>query len=333
MLFPAHGECGSFEEKNMEKSRLICIAGPTGSGKTAASLHLAQQLMGCGRKPVIINADSRQTYADFPIITAQPSEVEQATCPHLLYGYLATSEKTSAGRWAEKAGAVIEEAFANGQQPVLVGGTGLYMRALLDGMAEIPEPKPDVSVRLEAECAKRGPQSLHKRLGTIDPDYAARIHPNDRQRVVRALEVWESTGRTFTAWHQSTPKTGMLGERLNDLAVLRLGVGLSLTELTPMLASRIRTMLNAGALEEARAALRRYPDTSAPGWTGIGCAETAAHLTGNMTLDTCIAQWTQNTRAYAKRQWTWFRADPRLSWYSPHQNELLTAQAMAFLNS
>lgn len=320
----------------MERLKIICIAGPTGSGKTAASLHLAQTLMACGRQPVIINADSRQTYADFPIITAQPSPEERAVCPHLLYGYLATTEKSSAGRWAEKAADVIKSAIAKGQQPVLVGGTGLYLRALLDGMAEIPAPDPAVSARLDDECAKLGPQLLHQRLDTIDPDYAGRIHPNDRQRVVRALEVWESTGKTFTQWHHTTPDRGMLGIALADkgeLDILRLGVGIPLNELSPLLVTRIDAMLDAGALDEARTAMLRCPDTSAPGWTGIGCAETATYLNGTNSLSDCITQWGQNTRAYAKRQWTWFRADQRIRWYLPSQISSMTDHALSFLRS
>lgn len=309
----------------MKAPGLICLAGPTGSGKTAAALSLARRLERAGQRAVVINADSRQIYADFPLITAQPSAAERAVCPHLLYGYLPTTAKSSAGRWAEKARTALAEADAQGRVPVLVGGTGLYLRALLDGMADIPAPSPAISARLLDECRGAGAAALHARLSGIDPDYASRIHPHDRQRVVRALEVWESTGRSFSWWHSRTPPP-------LDRPVLRLGVGLPLDELTPLLRDRILTMLKAGALDEARAALTRCPDTTAPGWTGIGCAELAAHLMGRLRLDECVDLWTRKTRAYAKRQWTWFRADARIVWHRPGDGNALADRALEFLD-
>lgn len=306
------------------RGRILCVVGPTGSGKTAASLHLARMLTAMGLKPAVINADSRQTYRDFPVITAQPAREDREVCPHLLYGYLETTEKSSAGRWAERAGAILAEILSSGGIPLLVGGTGLYLRALLDGMADIPAPDPAVCERLEAACREQGPADLHRRLQAVDPAYAARIHPHDRQRVLRALEVWESTGRTFSEWHRLTPPPA-------GLKVLRLGIGLPLPELTPLLGARIRAMLEAGALDEARAAQIRCPDTSAPGWSGIGCAELAAHLAGDLDLDACVDLWTRHTRAYAKRQWTWFRADSRVVWLRPQEYGKMEKLARTFL--
>lgn len=303
---------------------LICLAGPTGSGKTAAALHLASMLQRQGLAPTVINADSRQVYADFPLITAQPSPEERAVCPHALYGYLTTTEKSSAGRWADRARGALAEVADQKGIPLLVGGTGLYLKALLDGMADIPAPDPDVSARLLDECRILGAPALHERLRGIDPPYAARIHPNDRQRIVRALEVWESTGNTFTWWHAQTPPP-------LDVPILRLGIGLPLEELTPRLRGRILSMLEAGALDEARAALLRCPDTAAPGWTGIGCAELAAHLNGGLGLGACVDLWARNTRAYAKRQWTWFRADGRIQWVRPGAWDALEQAARQFL--
>lgn len=309
----------------MNPSGLICLAGPTGCGKTAAALRLARLLGRAGRSAVVVNADSRQVYADFPLITAQPSAEERAACPHLLYGYLPTTDKSSAGRWADRARAALARVDAEGGVPLLVGGTGLYLKALLDGMADIPAPDPAVSARLLDECEARGAPALHARLTDIDPVYAARIHPHDRQRIVRALEVWESTGKTFTWWHAHTPPPP-------PRPVLRLGVGLPLDELTPLLRARILAMLEAGALDEARVALARCPDTSAPGWSGIGCAELAAHLDGRLSLDACVELWTRNTRAYAKRQWTWFRADDRILWQRPGEWDVLERRAAEFLH-
>lgn len=277
---------------------VFCLAGPTGCGKTEAALALAEALNG-----EVVNTDSRQVYADFPLITAQPSPEERSRCPHHLYGFLETSRKISAGRWADMAVRVIREIHARGRLPLLVGGTGLYFQSLLHGIAEIPPIDPEITARLTARLEREGAPTLHAELARRDPDYAARIHPNDRQRIVRALEVLEGTGRTFSWWHVNAmpvpPCAGPLACFMPDLDAL-----------APRLARRIDLMLRAGALEEARAALRRCDDPAAPGWSGIGCAELFAHMRGELSLEACKALWFKNTRAYAKRQLTWFRARP-----------------------
>lgn len=304
---------------------LICLAGPTGSGKTAAALYLAAMLEKLGRPVTVINADSRQVYRDFPIITAQPTKHERQVCPHKLYGWLETTRKISAGQWADMAAAAIHDTLNEGRLPMLVGGTGFYMRALLDGIAAIPAVDPSITARLTKECEEKGAPFLHERLLTIDPDYAAKIHPNDSQRNIRALEVWEGTGKSFTWWHSQTPPPAAWN-------ILRLGVGLPLQELTPFLEHRIELMIEQGALDEARRALEICSDTTAPGWTGIGCAETAAFLAGKLSLPDCINLWAKNTRAYAKRQWTWFRADKRIRWFRPGETEMMESAVREFLN-
>ena len=304
--------------------RLLCLVGPTGSGKTAAALYLASVLETVGMPVTVINADSRQVYRDFPIITAQPSMEERAVCPHKLYGWLESTSKISAGQWAELAEAAIRETLAEGRIPMLVGGTGFYVRSLLDGIADIPDADPEVSRRLLEECERLGSPVLHERLSGIDPAYAAKIHPNDSQRTVRALEVWESTGRTFTWWHEQTPPPA-------PYDVLRVGIGLPLQELTPFLERRISIMMDMGAMDEAIKALRLCPDIEAPAWSGIGCAETAAFLKGSISLEDCLDRWKRNTRAYAKRQWTWFRADKRILWHRPGEHAAVEAQVRGFL--
>lgn len=309
-------------------SHIICLVGPTGSGKTAAALHIACSLAQSGFPTSIINADSRQIYQDFPIITAQPTQEERTQCPHLLYGFLPTDQKSSAGKWMDSARTTVAEVTAQGRFPLLVGGTGLYIRALLDGMADIPAPDAAVSTRLQEQCRMEGPLPLHARLSGIDPVYAARIHPHDRQRVIRALEVWESTGRTFSWWHEHAVSP------VPETTVLRLGMGLPLRELAPLLSKRINAMLDAGAMDEARSALKAYPELSLPGWSGIGCQELGKALTGQLPLAEAMELWQKNTRAYAKRQWTWFRADPRITWFRPDDPAAyrnMTKLALAFL--
>ena len=293
----------------MEPQFLVCIVGPTGAGKTAAALALAQAM------PVsVINADSRQTYRDFPIITAQPSGEERAACPHLLYGFLETEKKLGAGEFSRLASDAIAGKHEKGRLPVLVGGTGLYFKALLEGIAPIPDIAPHVSEYWQNRCKEEGSPALHAILTEHDPDYAAKIHPNDRQRVTRALEVWQFTGKAFSWWHaKPLPQP--------SYAVCKIGVDLPMHELELLLAKRIDLMLEAGALEEAGAALLHCRNPEAPGWSGIGCAEVYAYLSGALGLDECRALWLKNTRAYAKRQYTWFRSDKSIRWFSPERTE------------
>jgi tRNA dimethylallyltransferase len=308
--------------------------GPTGSGKTAAALRLAREF------PVtVINADSRQVYADFPIITAQPSPEERACCPHLLYGFLPTDQKLGAGAYARLARETIDDVLLAGRVPVLVGGTGLYFRALLEGLADIPDVPEEVSRAWQERCERQGSQALHALLAERDPAYAAKIHPNDRQRITRALEVLEHTGQTFSWWH-SRPMPE------SPYRACKIGFGLHMLTGENRLAERIEAMLAAGALEEARAALGKAsgghdheegtpqearvalgerPDLNAPGWSGIGCAELRDYLLGKISFDECRELWLKNTRAYAKRQLTWFRADRDIRWFGANELDAMSA--------
>lgn len=301
---------------------LICIAGPTGAGKSAAALLLARELNGA-----IINADSRQVYADFPIITAQPNPEELALAPHHLYGFLPCREKISAGRYRELAEAKIAEVAANGQVPVLVGGTGLYFQALLQGMADIPPVPAEIHTAWQERCKAEGSAALHALLLEKDPGYARKIHPNDRQRVSRALEVMEATGKPFSWWHDEQSRAAGPTPR----PALLMGVGLPLADLEPLLGRRIELMLEAGAVAEAEKALQACPDRATPGWSGIGCAELGRFLAGEISLEDCKEQWRRNTRAYAKRQLTWFRARPGIAWHQPGQAKEMLKAAQAWL--
>ncbi|MDD4701777.1 MAG: tRNA (adenosine(37)-N6)-dimethylallyltransferase MiaA [Desulfovibrio sp.] len=297
---------------------VICLAGPTGSGKTAAALALADALNG-----EVINADSRQVYADFPCITAQPTQQERAHCSHHLYGFLPTAQKISAGRWADQTAVLARQILAKGKTPLLVGGTGLYFNTLLHGTAHIPPVDAALTQALTARIEAQGPPRLHAELALADPEYAARIHPNDRQRIIRALEVLEATGRPFTWWHKNA-----MSPPLCTGPLLVLDAPLSWLE--PRLARRLDIMLQSGALDEARTALDICDDDAAPGWSGIGCAEALAFLRGRLSFDACRALWLRNTRAYAKRQLTWFRARGEAVWLPPEDVEGVVAAARAY---
>lgn len=289
--------------------RILCIAGPTGAGKTAAALRLGPRF-----QSGIINCDSRQLYRAFPVITAQPSPQERSLCPHVLYGFLETEKRMSAGEWSSLA----SDFLPRFTLPILVGGTGLYLRALFDGIVSIPRVPEELTQRLMAEYLAGNSRELYARLEEADPAYASRIHPNDRQRVVRALAVLESTGHTFSWWHEQTPPPPACD-------ILRIGLKLPLKDLEPLLYRRIELMLDAGAIEEVKKEWERLPDADAPGWSGIGCHELLMYLQGTCSLDEACSLWRKNTRAYAKRQLTWFNADPRIHWFHPDELDRLEA--------
>ncbi len=290
----------------MTMLRAVCILGPTGSGKTGAALALAREL------PVtVINDDSRQVYAAFPIVTAQPDAAEQAVCPHRLYGFLSTAEAMTAARFAELARIEIAEARAKGRVPVLVGGTGLYLRALEQGLADIPPVPDEIRTWVLGRMEREGPGALHADLAQADPATAARLHRNDTQRISRALEVFLGTGRPLSAWF-AEQKQGQTGVEL-----LKVGLSLTLRELEPGLEGRITAMLSAGAVDEVRRAWEQTPDRAAPGYSGIGCPEILAHLLDNLDLVDACGLWLRNTRAYAKRQLTWFAKEPGVRWVRP----------------
>ncbi|MDR2504439.1 MAG: tRNA (adenosine(37)-N6)-dimethylallyltransferase MiaA [Deltaproteobacteria bacterium] len=301
----------------MPPKKIICLVGPTGSGKSAIAARLGSALNG-----TVINADSRQVYADFPLITAQPGMAEQRLCPHLLYGFMDSREKISAGEYARLAHKSMEESFAQGRSPILAGGSGLYLRALLRGLAEIPPVDEGIRRKWQERCSVLGSAELHRELTALDPERAAAIHPHDRQRITRALEVYESTGKTLSWWQKNTLSKSKGTERII------LGLDMSLAELEPLLERRIDLMLEQGALEEAGRAKERCPDPGVPGWSGIGCAELWRVLAGTLSLGEARALWLKNTRAYAKRQLTWFKAEKEIIWHRPEQFDSLD-QVMA----
>jgi tRNA dimethylallyltransferase len=269
------------------------------------ALTLAEALDG-----EIINADSRQAYADFPIITAQPTAAEMARRPHHCYAFLPTDQKISAGDWAETACAAARDTLTRGKIPLFVGGTGLYFQTLLRGIASIPPVDPTVGARLGARLAEEGLPALHRELQQLDATYAARIHSNDPQRILRALEVYYSTGRAFSWWHAHAETRPLARGPL-------IVIGADLTWLTPRLAVRIERMIAEGAFEEAARAFSVCPDPAAPGWSGIGAAEILTCLRGATSREECAKLWLKNTRAYAKRQMTWFRARPEARFIAP----------------
>ncbi len=272
---------------------LAVIAGPTATGKSAHALTLA-----AARNGVIINADASQLYADLRILSARPSAAEEAAAPHRLYGVRDGAEPASASEWAIMAKAEIAAAHADGRLPILVGGTGMYLKVLLDGIA----PVPDIDDDIRAAVRRLPTDQLATALSREDPAMAARLRPSDTQRLARALEVMRSTGRSLASWQREL--TGGIGSEMSVETTL---VDLPRDDLYARCDLRLDLMLDAGALGEVAAlAARNLPDTL-PVMKAIGVPPLLAHLRGDMSLDDAMATAKRDTRRYAKRQQTWFR--------------------------
>lgn len=284
---------------------MVCLLGATGTGKTEAAIRLAETFGG-----TVINYDSRQIYRDLPVVTAQPTPAEQARCPHLLYGFLPATAKKTAGGYARLVDACVERVRNQGLLPILAGGTGLYLRAVLEGLAPIPDVPAEVRRAVGEEWERLGPKAMHDRLAAVDPEYAARIAPADRQRVTRALEVHAATGRSVSDWHR------MGKARRPDYVPIKIGLAVPEHDFALRLARRIEAMIDAGAVAEVAAVAGKHPE-GAPGLSGIGCAEIMGYLAGETDMETAKALWLKNTLAYAKRQMTWFRKEPDVSWFAP----------------
>ncbi|TRW17566.1 tRNA (adenosine(37)-N6)-dimethylallyltransferase MiaA [Glacieibacterium frigidum] len=283
----------SIEPPAADRPRVAIIAGPTACGKSALALEVAEALNG-----TIINADASQVYADLRILTARPSDADMARVPHLLYGVLDGSEAGSAASWAALARAAVADTLAVGRLPILVGGSGLYLRTLLDGIAAVPPI--DAEVR-EAVRALDG-VAAHAALTDEDPAAAARLNPADRQRVQRALEVVRGTGRSLAAW-QATATNGLAA----TADICGMIVDLPRDELRARCDARFDAMLAAGGLEEVRTLAARRLDPGLPVMTAIGVPPLLAHLAGTLSLADAADDARHATRRYAKRQQTWFR--------------------------
>ncbi len=274
----------------------IVIAGPTASGKSGLALTIAREFDG-----VVINADSMQVYDALPLLTARPGPADMAQAPHRLYGILPPSEICSAARWRDLAAAEMDAAWAAGKLPVLTGGTGLYLRTAMEGISPVPEIPDAIRAQARARLAEMGNQAFHNLLAKRDPEMAERLDPGNSQRLSRAWEVLEATGRSLAEW-QAEPREGAVAARW-----LTLVLAPARPRLYAQCDARFRVMMAAGALDEVRAfePLRLAPDL--PIGKALGRRELARHLAGELDLESAVAAAQQATRNYAKRQATWFR--------------------------
>jgi tRNA dimethylallyltransferase len=287
---------GSLLLPALMNTRIVIVAGPTASGKSALALAVAEQLGG-----TIVNADSMQVYRDLAVVTARPGPVELARVPHRLYGVLDGAELCSVGRWVDLARREIEAIAAAGRLPILCGGTGLYLRALLHGIAQVPEIPDHLRQAARARHAERGGEAFRAELAALDPTGAAKLHAGDSQRLIRAYEVVTATGRPLGDWQRAMPVEASGFDPISFTLLPPREV------LYAAIDERFAGMAAAGALDEVRALVARGLDPALPVMKAVGVPELAGYLAGSLTLPAAIALAQQASRRYAKRQFTWFR--------------------------
>ena len=294
----------------MSEPATILIAGPTASGKSALALALAEKLGG-----VIINADSMQVYRDLRIITARPSPAEERQAPHRLYGRVDAAENYSVGRWCTDAAATLAATKRYGRAAIVVGGTGLYFKALTQGIAAVPPVPAEVREAVRARLASEGVAALHAELKRHDPVAAARLMPGDRSRITRALEVVLATGRSLLEWHAENRPAGLDAGR-----AAKIFLAPEREALHRRIDARFDAMIAAGALEEVRALAERGLDPALPAMKAHGVPWLIRHFGGEITLAEAIEGGKRDTRQYTKRQATWFRNQlPEFAWVAPEQ--------------
>ncbi len=300
-----------------DAGRVVILAGPTASGKSALAADLAEALGGS-----IINADSMQVYRDLPVLTAQPDAADFHRVPHRLYGFLDLDDACDAQRWAELAAAEIDTVLAAGRVPILVGGTGLYIRALTTGFSPLPPIPDDVRTEARRLVAEQGAPAVHALLAERDPAMAAVLKPTDKQRVARAWEVLLATERPLS-WWQAQPPVSPTAHRFLSF-VLNPDRG----ELYRAVDGRFAAMVTRGALDEVARAEAQPRETAAGGRKALGYPELAAVIAGRMPLEAAIPAAQQATRRYAKRQLTWFRHQvPQANFISPDMPAMKFSQS------
>lgn len=282
----------------MTRLRVVLIAGPTASGKSLAAARVAAALGG-----IVVNADAMQVYRDLHIVTAQPEPDDLALAPHHLFGHVDGAERYSVGRWLVDVGLVLKTAARRGQPVVFAGGTGLYFKALCEGLAEMPAVPAQIERRWRRVLKEDGPWALHGVLMARDPDAADGIDTNDGQRIVRALAVYEATGKSIRKWQSAATKP--LVRPADVLAKAALMPPRE--DLYDRIERRFDAMLARGALDEVAVLLARRLDPDLPVMKAIGVPELARHLTGAVSIEDAIAKAKTASRRYAKRQMTWIR--------------------------
>ncbi len=291
------------------KRKAVVVVGPTASGKTALGVNICKQFNG-----EVISADSMQIYKGLQISTAKPDECEMDGIKHHLIDFLPVTEKYSVSNYCKDAGNVFDDIVSRGRLPVIVGGTGLYIDSFLTNTEFIDDASSDeVRDELFKELNQNGAEFMHKKLCEIDPEAAEKIHPNNTVRVIRALEVYKTTGKTITQQTIDSHKVE------SDIEALYIGISYDDREkLYDRINLRVDLMLEKGLLDEARSFFESNPSKTS--FNSIGCKELKPYLDNEKSLDECVEQLKRSTRRYAKRQLTWFRRNPEIHWFYPDLN-------------
>lgn len=299
----------------------ILIAGPTASGKSALALALAERLGG-----EIVNADSMQVYAELRVLTARPSAAEESRARHHLYGVLGGDEPCSAGRWSRMALEALRDIEARGRVPIVVGGTGLYFRALTEGLSPIPPVPDEVRAAVRAEVLAAG-EGAHDLLLEADPELAAVIRPSDRQRIARGVEVARGTAKPLSQWHKEPPAPLLAGK------LARIVLAPDRDWLRARCDRRFEAMVGEGAVEEARALAALDLDPALPLMKALGLRPLIEYVSGDITLSEAMERGQAETRAYAKRQETWLRTQ-MIAWkrFFEQDSERLKDKIFSFID-
>jgi tRNA dimethylallyltransferase len=300
----------------------IAIVGPTAVGKSRLAIALAERLGG-----EIVNADALQAYRGFDIGTAKPSAEERRRIPHHLIDILDPQDRYSAGEFARRAHAAIEAIAARGRVPIVVGGSGLYLRALLDGISPVPAGDPEVRRELARRLAQEGLAALRAELEAVDPDSAARIAAGDSQRTLRALEVARASGVPLGSWIARQP----FGRE--RLPAVRVGLTVARGILYDRIAVRVARMVTEGWVKEVEALLSSGLSPRLPAFQAIGYRQIARYLLGGCTLEQTIEETVRATRRFAKRQLTWFRREPAVVWFQATEPERRVPEILELLRA
>jgi tRNA dimethylallyltransferase len=309
----------------MTAPRIVLIAGPTASGKSALALDVAERL---GRA-VIVNADSMQVYRDLRVLTARPSAADEALVPHLLTGTIDGSDAYSVARYAADARRVLTEAIKGGHHAIVAGGTGLYFKALLEGLSPIPEIDPEVRSKVRLEASQLGAARMYGLLQRRDPEMATRLAPTDTQRITRALEVVESTKRSLAEWQRMPGDPVLSSEQVAKFVLMP-----PRDDLMRRCDQRFEAMMSGGALAEVAALLARQLLPELPVMRALGVAPLSAHIGQQLSLDAAVTRAQTETRQFAKRQITWLKRQMiSWQWLSAQEKERNTAQILSFIDS
>lgn len=300
----------------------VAILGPTAVGKSDLGLRLAERFDG-----EIVSADALQIYRGFDIGTAKPPREVRRRVPHHLLDILSPEEAFSAGEFARRAGRVLEEIQGRGRVALILGGSGLYLRALLDGISPIPPIECRVREQVQDRLVRSGLEPLRRQLEAVDPVTAARLGRGDTQRITRALEVVLSTGKPLSVWLEEDPSGR------GPIQALRIGLTLPRAVLYDRISVRVRRMIRDGWVDEVRDLLRRGLSVELPAFQAIGYRQLAAHVRGELSLEEAVASTARATCRYAKRQLTWFRKQEGVTWFSAEDREALHSEVCEFLKS